>query len=107
MRESGQTGARSIGIGLAEALTFHASFDHGPDANFARGDGRIYSMMVADGKETGELVPGLGGPALGIADAPGRFGSALEFTRDNSHVVVFKAAQNVAYSESDFAGTAS
>jgi hypothetical protein len=34
--------------------------------------------MVADGEETGELVPGLGRPALGIADAQGRFGAALE-----------------------------
>jgi len=76
------THRRRSKVGLAEALTFHASFDHGLDADFARGDGRIYSPMVAYGKETGELVPGLGKPALGIADAPGRFGSALEFTPD-------------------------
>jgi hypothetical protein len=96
MQDSSHTGAGSLRVGLAEALTFHAFFDHGPDTDFARGDGRIYSVTVADGKETGELAPGLGQPALGIADARGRFGSALEFTADNSHVVVFKAAQNVA-----------
>jgi hypothetical protein len=107
VQDTGHTSAGSVRDSLAEALTFHASFDHGPDADFARGDSRIYSVTIADGKDTGELVPGLGQPALGIAEAPGRFGSALEFTRDNSHVVVFKAAQNVAYSESDFGGTAS
>ena len=107
MQDTEHTGAGNVKVRLAEALTFHASFDHGPDADFALGDGRIYSMMVADGKETGELVPGLGQPALGIAQAQGRSGSALEFTPDNSHVVVFKASQNVAYSESDFGGTAS
>ena len=103
MQNTGDT----VKVGLAEALTFHASFDHGPDADFARGDSRIYSVILADRNETGELVPGLGQPALGIADARGRFGSALEFTPDNSHVVVFKASQNVAYSDSDFGGTAS
>ena len=107
MQSSGDTGAGSVAASLAEALTFHASFDHGPDADFARGDGRIYSVAVEDGKETGVLEAGLGQPALGIAEAKGRFGSALEFTQENSHVVVFKAAQNVAYSESDFGGTAS
>ena len=107
MQDSGHTGSDSVRVGLAEALTFHASFDHGPDADFARGDGRMYSVTVADGEETGKLVPGLGQPALGIVEARGRFGSALEFTPDNSHVVVFKAAHNVAYSDSDFGGTVS
>lgn len=108
MQDNGNDGsAGSVRDGLAEALTFHASFDHGPDADFARGDARIYSVTIADGKETGELVPGLGQPALRIANGQGRFGSALEFTADNSHVVAFKAAHNVAYSESDFGGTAS
>ncbi len=93
--------------GLAEALTFHASFDDGPDADFGSGDGRIYSVTVEHGQETGELIPGLGQPALTIAEGRGKFGSALEFTRENSHVVLFKAAGNVAYSESDFGGTAS
>jgi hypothetical protein len=107
MQDTGHTGADSGRVGLAEALTFHASFDHGPDASFGRGDRRIYTPTVENGHETGELVAGLGEPALGIAEALGRFGSALEFTADNSHVVVFKAAQNVAYSASDFGGTAS
>ena len=94
-------------VSLAEALTFHASFDHGPDADFGLGDGRIYSVTVENGEETGELVPGLGQPALTIAEGQGRFGSALQFTRENSHVVLFKAARNVAYSQSEFGGTAS
>lgn len=93
--------------GLAEALTFHASFNNGPDADFGMGDSRMYSETVEDGEETGELVAGLGQPALAIAEGQGRFGSALQFTRENSHVVLFKAAQNVAYSQSDFGGTAS
>ncbi len=107
MSKNGDTGECGVQAGLAEALTFHASFDHGPDADFGLGDGRIYSVTVEDGQETGELMPGLGQPALTIAEGHGRFGSALEFTLENSHVVLFKAARNVAYSQSDFGGTAS
>ena len=92
---------------LADALTFHASFDHGPDADMGPGDRRIYSVTVEDEKETGELTPGLGQPALTITAGQGRFGSALAFTRENSHVVLFKAAGNVAYSETNFGGTVS
>jgi hypothetical protein len=107
MREKGDIGEGAVRVRLAEALTFHASFDHGPDADFSLGDGRIYSVTVENGQETGALVPGLGQPALTIAAGQGRFGSALEFTRENSHVVLFKAARNVAYSPSNFGGTAS
>ena len=74
MREHGDTGEGAIRGSLAEALTFHASFDHGPDADFARGDGRIYSVRVENEQETGELTPGLGQPVLTIAEGQGRFG---------------------------------
>jgi hypothetical protein len=107
MREHGDTGDDSVRVSLAEALTFYASFDHGPDADFGLGDGRIYSVTVENGQETGELTPGLGQPALTLAEGQGRFGSALKFTLENSHVVLFKAARNVAYSQSDFGGTVS
>ena len=107
MQENGDTGEGAVRVSLAEALTFHASFDHGPEADFGLGDRRIYSVTVENGQETGELMPGLGQPALTIAEGQGRFGSALEFTRETSHVVLFKAARNVAYSEADFGGTAS
>jgi hypothetical protein len=92
---------------LAEALTFHASFDHGPDADYGQGDRGIWSVKIENDQETGELTPGLGQPTLTIADGQGKFGSALEFTRETSHVVLFKAAGNVAYSASGFSGTAS
>ncbi len=107
MRENGDTGEGAVRASLAEALTFHASFDHGPDADFSLGDGRIYSVLVENEQETGELMPGLGQPALTSAEGQGRFGPALKFTLTNSHVVLFKAARNVAYSLSDFGGTAS
>lgn len=107
MQENKATGADTLRAGLAAALTFHASFDHGPDADFGLGDHRLYSVTVEDGKETGALTPGLGQPPLTLATGQGRFGAALQFTREDSHVVLFKAARNVAYSPADFSGTLS
>ena len=74
MQEHGDTGAGAVRVSLAEALTFHASFDHGPDADFGLGDRRIYSVLVENGQETGELMLGLGRPALSIAEGRGGSG---------------------------------
>jgi hypothetical protein len=96
----------AVRASLSRALTFHASFDDGPDADFALGDRRIYSVGAEGGQETG-VTPGLGPQPLAIAQGRGRFGSALEFTLETSHVVVYRAARNVAYSPESFRGTAS
>jgi hypothetical protein len=95
------------GSGLARALTFHASFDHGPDADFAAGDARIYTPAEGAAHDDDALTPGLGQPPLGIVPDGGRYGAALAFTPERSHVVVYKAARNVAYSPSGFRGTIS
>jgi hypothetical protein len=52
-------------------------------------------------------VAGLGDPPVTITDGRGKYGSALELTVENSHVVLFKAEQNVAYSAEAFKGTVS
>ena len=98
--------AKDVRSNLSTALTFHASFDHGSDADFALGDKQIYSATVEDGKVTA-LTPGLGDPPLAIMKDAGKFGSALAFTQENSHVVVYKAEKNVAYSPEVFRGTVS
>jgi hypothetical protein len=95
-------GTDEVRASLANALTFHASFDQGPDADFVLGDNRLYSVGAQ-----GELIPGLGNPALSIVEGQGRFGAALEFTQENSHVVVYQAGQNVAYAAEAFQGTVS
>ena len=92
---------------LASALTFHASFDDGPNADYALGDGQLYSATVRGAEEVIGLIPGLGERPLALSPGGGKFGGALEFTRENSHVVVYKAEQNVAYSPEGFRGTAS
>jgi hypothetical protein len=97
----------SMTAALASALTFHAGFDHGPDADFGAGDRRIYTARVDADEQTVRLTPGLGNPPIALAEGRGKFGAALEFTADNSHVLAFKAERNVAYSTSDFGGSVS
>lgn len=92
---------------LSPALTFHASFDNGPDADFALGDKQLYSTTEQAVQQVATFTPGLGEPALTIVEGQGKFGAALAFTQENSHVVVYKAAQNVAYDPTLLRGTVS
>ena len=91
---------------LSTALTFHASFDHGADADFALGDKQIYSSTDQDVQNTATHTPGLGSPALAIAEGQGKFGAALAFTQANSHVVLYKGDQNITYNQSAFGSRA-
>lgn len=92
---------------LASALTFHAGFDDGPDAAFGSGDRRIYTADVQDGQHIVGLTPGLGNPPVALVQGRGKFGAALEFTADRSHVLAYRAERNVAYAAGEFRGTAS
>ena len=99
--------ANDVRASLSKALTFHASFDHGPDADFALGDRHIYTATVQDGQKVVALTPGLGDPPLAIVEGQGKFGAALAFTPDNSHVVIYKAERNAAYAPEAFRGSLS
>jgi len=85
---------------LASALTFHASFDNGTDADFGRGNRAIYTVG-----EGGELTNGLG--QVAIARGAGRFGDALQFTLERTNIVAYQVEGNVAYSDASFRGTMS
>lgn len=60
---------------LSQALTLHASFDQGLDANFSRGDKKSY---VQQGKA---LVPAKLNEEVKLAADAGRFGGALHFPK--------------------------
>ena len=94
---------------LSKALTFHASFNHGPDADFGNGDKKIYTGDFKGSRQQNEMptTAGLGTPPLVIAKDKGKYGDALAFTKDNSHVVFYKLEKNIQYSESDFKGSVS
>ena len=95
----------SFEAALSEALGFHASFDGGPNADFARGDGVLYTAPSYDRLDAAE--PGIGNPEVRVAEGAGRFGDALEFTAKNEHAIFFRAADNVPYTPSDWSGTIS
>lgn len=88
---------------LRDALTFYASFDHGPDADRGDGDRGLYSAPSLGERFDGR--PGL--PANGvvtIATGAGRFGDALRFHRAAPEVVFFKVARNLNYASSSWNG---
>lgn len=90
---------------LAKALTFHASFDQGADADFALGDRRIYTAASYKNRE--EAKPGIGNPDVGIAPGQGRWGAALQFRKKNTHAIYYQAEKNVAYRNQNWGGAVS
>ena len=89
---------------LKQALTFHASFDEGPDAAFAKGDRRIYTAPSYD--EQDKALPGIGNPDVEIVEG-GRFGYALKFNKKNVHAIFYRGADNVGFSEGNWTGSVS
>ncbi len=88
---------------LRQALTFHASFDHGPDANFGQGDRRIFNAPSLQQPRIG--TPGL--PTNGvvaIAKGEGKVGDALRFHRKAPETVFFQVDKNLAYTKSNWNG---
>ena len=84
---------------LADALTFHASFDNGTDADFGSGDRRIYTAPSY--KKQDQAIPGIGSPDIEVASGQGRFGDALRFKKKNTMALFYRAENNMAYSESN------
>ncbi len=75
---------------LAKALTLHASFDAGLDAEFAKGDKTCY----AQGKGTAKASPT---DEVRLEPDAGRFGGALHFTKKNDFRPAYKDAGTVGY----------
>lgn len=94
---------------LSNALTFHASFNHGPDADLGNGDKKIYTGDFKGSRQQNEMATatGLGTPPLVLAKGKGKHGDALAFTKDNSHVVFYKLEKNIQFREKDFNGSLS
>jgi len=81
---------------LSEALTLHASFDNGLDADFSRGDRTCY---VRKGKELHQAETN--DDAL-LAPEAGRFGGSLHFTRKSGFRPTFKDSGILGYNDSDW-----
>ena len=90
--------------GLRAALTFHASFDEKADADFARGDARMYTTVTGrrqDGR------PGLLRGDVVVDQTAGKYGGALRFGGRSQAVVYYRAEKNVDYRKRDWSGTVS
>jgi len=91
---------------LAGALTFHASFDGGVTADFAKGDAELYTLITKPEKKT---VPGLhaGAAELVHERETGRFGDCLHFKAKAAPRVFYQVENNFPYATSDWQGTVS
>lgn len=86
---------------LSQALTLHASFDKGLEADFARGDKTCY---VQQGKE---LVAAALTDEVRLAPEAGRFGGGLHFTKKNNFRPAFKDAGVLGYSDKNWSASVS
>ena len=80
---------------LRKSLSFAATFDHGFDADFARGDSTLYSSKSMDRKE---IDPSFTAPGVTRVAAGARSGMALKFTKENKKSIFYKVLQNMHYS---------
>ena len=93
-------------VTLLDSLTFHASFDAGPDADYAKGDVTLYTLVQA--KPVLLKDPGL--PPEAMMDGAGRFGNCLFFSTPdevNGTRAFYQLKDNLAFSEKDWSGTIS
>ncbi len=91
---------------LLKSLTFYASFNGGVDADFARGDPKLYTIV--SGKPDFKTAAGL--QAEGMTKrvkGKGLSGDALQFTRRDAKKLFYKAKKNIAYGQREWSGTVS
>jgi hypothetical protein len=91
-------------VPLLKALAFHASFDKQADADYARGDKRIFTASTTARKDA---KPGLHRDGTSIVASKGRFGGALHFAKNDKAVVFFQADKNLEYRPREWSGTVS
>ena len=90
---------------LKSALTLHASFDKGLDADFAKGDPKLYTWVDRARKTA---VAGLQTEGKSVlAKGAGRFGDALEFKAGDAPWIFYHAQNNLAYQEKNWSGSVS
>ncbi|WZO97685.1 family 16 glycoside hydrolase [Isosphaeraceae bacterium EP7] len=86
---------------LSRALTLHASFDNGLDADFARGDKTCY---VQQGKNLLAAAPTA---EVRLSPEAGRFGGGLIFTKKNEFRPAFKDSGVLGYNDKGWNATVS
>jgi hypothetical protein len=90
---------------LRDAITFHASFDQSVDADFGRGDLKLYNAPTLSKRN--EATAGLPATQVVSRVPNGKFGQALRFHKKAAEFIFFQAKENVAYATNRFEGTVS
>ena len=91
--------------GLAEALTFHASFDHSYDADYSKGSEHLYTAPEYGKLESSQK--GLHSQDVVQVVNGGRFGGALDFKKKGKATLFYKSEDNIAYNRKAWSGTVS
>jgi hypothetical protein len=86
---------------LRQALTLHASFDRGLDADFSRGDPKIKFAGVPKGQPAGP------GESITIVPGAGRFGGAMHVTKKNPSRPYYAGPGAINYNSADWSGSVS
>ena len=104
--DSGAFAQDNSGASLGKALSFYASFDNGPDADFARGEREIWQAASMNKRE--EATKGLpAGGEVKLDLKAGRFGGAIRFGKSKGPMVFFKAEKNFTMPAPNWSGTVS
>lgn len=90
---------------LKQSLTFYTSFDNGTDADFAKGDKRLYS--ITNRKQIDSALLGLHKKGVFIAKNKGLFGDALSYTKKNKGYIYYKSQGNINYTKDAWQGAIS
>ncbi len=106
-------GALCLGVGevlagdaeIKAALTLHASFDYGVDADFAKGDKRLYTWIDRQ-KNVAKAGLHTEGKSR-VAEGAGKFGGALEFKSGDAPWIFYQAKENLAYKKENWSGSIS
>ena len=93
--------------GLVSALTFYASFDAGADADRAKGDPKLYTLIRRPPQAEIEAGLHTEGQTRPVENAGVNGGGALRFTDHRSRWLFYRAEDNVAYKEKNWSGAVS
>jgi len=91
--------------GLKQSLLLHASFDKGLDADFAKGDSKLYHSPSGSRSRATAGLPDEN-LVLHTKDA-GRFGQGLRFTKKMKPVVFFQGDKNLGYNTNSWSASCS
>ena len=94
--------AHAADSSLESALTFYASFDSGTDADLAKGDKRLFTLVDKQPK-AGNHTEGM----TRLAKGKGLSGGALHFTKRKAKWLLYDGAKNFHFAEKNWSGTVS